>query len=77
MREVVEVIVQYLVDRPEDVVVTESTRGNTVFVQVRVARGDTGKVIGKQGRIINAIRSVAATAAARQELRAVVNVEGN
>lgn len=77
MREVVEVIVQYLVDRPEDVVVTESTRGNTVFVQVRVARGDTGKVIGKQGRIINAIRSVAGTAAARQQLRAVVNVEGN
>lgn len=77
MREVVEVIVQYLVDRPEEVVVTENTRGNTLFVNVRVGRGDMGKIIGRQGRIINAIRSVAATAAARHDLRAVVNVDGD
>lgn len=77
MREVVEVIVQYLVDRPEEVEVSETTRGNTLFVQVRVGRGEMGKVIGRQGRIINAIRSVASVAAARQEMRAVVNVEGD
>ncbi len=75
MREVVEVIVQYLVDRPEEVVVSDNVRGNTVFVNVRVGRGETGKVIGRGGRIINAIRAVAATAAARQEMRAVVNID--
>ncbi len=76
MREVVEVIVLALVDRPEEVVVNESTRGNTVYIQVNVGQGEMGKVIGRQGRIINAIRQVAATAAARHNQRAVVNVEG-
>ena len=77
MREVVEVLVQALVDRPEEVEVTESTRGNTVYLQVMVGQGEMGKVIGKQGRIINAIRAVANAAAARDDLRAVVNVEGD
>jgi predicted RNA-binding protein YlqC (UPF0109 family) len=76
MREVVEVLVQALVDRPEESVVSENERGNTLFLNVKVGHGDMGKVIGRQGRIINAIRAVAATAAARQNMRCVVNVDG-
>jgi len=75
MREVVQVLVEALVDYPEDVEVDESVRGSTVHLRVTVGQGDMGKVIGRQGRIINAIRAVANTAAARHDLRAVVNVD--
>ena len=76
MREVVEVLVQALVDRPEEVEVIETgRRGNTIHLEVTVGQGEMGKVIGKQGRIINAIRAVANTAAAREDMRAVVNVD--
>jgi predicted RNA-binding protein YlqC (UPF0109 family) len=75
MKEVVEVLVQALVDDPDQVEVIEvSRRGNTVHLQVNVGPGDMGKVIGKQGRIANAIRTVAATAAARHNLRALVDI---
>lgn len=76
MREVVEVLVQSLVDQPEESVVHEQVRGNTLFLRVQVAPRDMGKVIGRQGKIINAIRAVASSAAARQNLRCVVNVDG-
>jgi predicted RNA-binding protein YlqC (UPF0109 family) len=74
MMEVVDVLVCALVDNPEAVEVEEmSQHGNTVHIEVRVAPGDIGKVIGKQGRIANAIRTVANTAAARQNLRAIID----
>jgi predicted RNA-binding protein YlqC (UPF0109 family) len=76
MKELVEVLVHALVDRPDEVDVLEQTRGNTVYLTISVGPGDMGKVIGKQGRIINAIRAVVATAAARHDLRAIVNVDG-
>lgn len=75
MEEVVEVLVQSLVDYPDDVRVTETSRkGNMVYLEVVVAPGDIGKVIGKGGRIANAIRTVANTAAARQNLRAMIDI---
>lgn len=75
MEEVVEVLVQSLVDQPDDVRVTETSRkGNMVYLEVVVAPGDIGKVIGKGGRIANAIRTVANTAAARQNLRAMIDI---
>ena len=74
MMEVVDILVCALVDNPESVEVEEmSQHGTTVHVEVRVAPGDIGKVIGKQGRIANAIRTVANTAAARQNLRAIID----
>ena len=74
MTEVVEVLVRALVEHPDEVEVVEtSRRGNTVHLGVTVAPGDMGKVIGKQGRIANAIRSVANGAAARENLRAIVD----
>ena len=58
MKELVEVIAKSLVDNPEEVVVTEKDNGKSILVELKVAPTDMGKVIGKQGRIAKAIRSV-------------------
>ncbi len=73
MKEVVEVLVSALVEHPEQVEVTESTRGGTVHIEVTVAPSDMGKVIGRHGRIAQAIRTLASTAAAKENRRAVVD----
>ena len=74
MKDLVEVIAKALVDDPESVVVTErEERGNTVL-EVRVADSDMGKVIGKQGRIAKAIRSVVKAAAAKEDKKVVVDI---
>ena len=58
MKELVEVIAKALVDNPDEVVVTEKEEGKNVTIELHVAASDIGKVIGKQGRIAKAIRSV-------------------
>ena len=58
MKELVEVIAKALVDNPEEVVVTESEKEDEIVIELKVAASDVGKVIGKQGRIAKAIRSV-------------------
>ena len=58
MKDLVEVIAKALVDNPDEVVVTEKTEGKNIVVELHVAQSDMGKVIGKQGRIAKAIRSV-------------------
>ena len=58
MKELEEVITKALVDDPESVVVTEREEKKATVLEVRVADSDMGKVIGKQGRIAKAIRSV-------------------
>ena len=58
MKELVEVIAKALVDNPDEVVVTEKDEGKNVTIELHVAASDMGKVIGKQGRIAKAIRSV-------------------
>ncbi len=58
MKELVEVIAKALVDNPEEVVVTEKKEGKSLILELHVAQADMGKVIGKQGRIAKAIRSV-------------------
>lgn len=58
MKELVEVIAKALVDNPDEVVVTEKEDGRNITVELHVAASDMGKVIGKQGRIAKAIRSV-------------------
>jgi predicted RNA-binding protein YlqC (UPF0109 family) len=74
MEEVIEVLARGLVEFPDEVRIVEADqRGNTYYVTVAVAPSDVGKVIGRQGRIANAIRAVAATVAARDGLRAVVD----
>lgn len=74
MRELVEVIAKALVDHPEDVVVTEKEEGKAIVLEVKVADSDMGKVIGKQGRIAKAIRSVVKAAAAKEDKKVIVDI---
>lgn len=74
MRELVEVIAKALVDHPEEVVVTEREDGKTLVLEVKVAESDMGKVIGKQGRIAKAIRSVVKAAATKEDKKVIVDI---
>ena len=74
MKELVEVIAKALVDFPEDVSVTETVNERTIVVELRVAKSDMGKVIGKQGRIARAIRSVVKAAASKEDKKVVVEI---
>ena len=70
MKELVEYIVKSLVDQPDEVHVTETQSGDTTILELSVAAPDMGRVIGKGGRIINAIRKLLQVAAAKQGKRA-------
>ena len=74
MKELVEVITKALVDNPDEVVVTEKQEEKATFVEVHVAESDMGKVIGKQGRIAKAIRSVVKAAAAKEDRKVIVDI---
>ena len=74
MKEIVEVIAKALVDYPDQVVVTETETDKSIVVELRVAQSDMGKVIGKQGRIAKAIRSVVKAAASKSEKKVIVDI---
>lgn len=74
MKELVEVIAKALVDNSDEVVVTEKTEGKNVTVELHVAASDMGKVIGKQGRIAKAIRSVVKAASSKDNKRVDVEI---
>ncbi|MBQ8946831.1 MAG: KH domain-containing protein [Lachnospiraceae bacterium] len=74
MKELVEVIAKYLVEHPEEVVVTEEESGKNLVVKLHVAESDMGKVIGKQGRIAKAIRSVVKAASTFDNRRVDVEI---
>lgn len=74
MKELVEVITRALVDDPDSVVVTEREEKKASVLEVRVADSDMGKVIGKQGRIAKAIRSVVKAAAAKEDKKVIVDI---
>lgn len=74
MKELVEVIAKSLVENPDEVVVTEKETGKSIVLELKVAPSDMGKVIGKQGRIAKAIRSVVKAAAAKEDKKVVVDI---
>ncbi len=75
MKEVLEIIAKSLVDYPEEVNVKEIiNEDQTVTLELRVADGDMGKVIGKQGRIAKAIRTVVKAAASREDKKVAVEI---
>lgn len=74
MKELVEVIAKSLVDLPDEVVVTEKETEKGLVLELKVAPSDMGKVIGKQGRIAKAIRSVVKAAAAKEDKKVVVDI---
>ena len=75
MKELVEVIAKALVDNPDGVVVTESMKGEDTLIELKVAPADMGKVIGKQGRIAKAIRSVVKAAASKEDRKVIVEIQ--
>lgn len=72
MKELVEVLAKALVDNPLAVSVTRREEDYAVIIELRVAPEDMGKVIGKQGRIAKAIRTVVRAAASRGESKKVI-----
>ncbi len=74
MKELVEVIAKSLVDFPEEVEVTEKEDEKSIVVELHVAASDMGKVIGKQGRIAKAIRSVVKAAASKTDKKVIVDI---
>ena len=74
MKELVEVLAQSLVDHPEAVVVTETEKTDEIILELKVDPDDMGKVIGKQGRIAKAIRSVVKAAAAKEDKKVIVDI---
>lgn len=75
MKEVLEIIAKSLVDYPEQVDVKEiNNEDQTVTLELRVAESDMGKVIGKQGRIAKAIRTIVKAAASRENKKVAVEI---
>lgn len=75
MKELVEVIAKSLVENPDEVVVTETETDKGILIGLKVSAEDMGKVIGKQGRIANAIRTVVKAAASKEEKRVIVDIQ--
>ncbi|MBO6111709.1 MAG: KH domain-containing protein [Lachnospiraceae bacterium] len=73
MKELVEVIAKALVEKPDEVIVSQTEDADMINVELKVAPGDMGKVIGKSGRIAKAIRTVVKAASTKTDKK--VNVE--
>ena len=74
MKEFVEFIAKHLVDKPEEVEVTEVDGERTVVYELRVGDGDLGKVIGRRGQTAKSIRTLLAAASAKTGKRAVLEI---
>ena len=74
MKELVEVIAKALVDHSEGVVVTETVHPKSIVLELKVDPEDMGKVIGKQGRIARAIRTVVKSAASKDDKKVIVEI---
>jgi predicted RNA-binding protein YlqC (UPF0109 family) len=74
MKELVELVAKAIVDHPDQVDVTQEDLGDQVVLRLRVAEEDMGRIIGKQGRIANALRTLLRVAAARQGTKAVLEI---
>ena len=74
MKDLIKKIAEHLVDRPEQVNVTESKGGTTSIFELSVAKADVGKVIGKQGRTASAMRTILNAVSARENRRSVLEI---
>ena len=74
MKELVEVIAKSLVEHPDEVVVTENEKEDAVIIELKVGPSDMGKVIGRQGRIAKAIRTVVKAASSKSSKKVIVDI---
>jgi hypothetical protein len=75
MKELVEYIVKGLVDHPDEVAVSENRRGGDVALQLHVSADDMGRVIGKGGKVANALRALLRAMAAKDNLRVTLDID--
>lgn len=75
MKELVKIIAESLVDHPEEVKVTETEKEEAIVIELKVAADDMGKVIGKQGRIAKAIRTVVKAASSKTDKKVIVEIQ--
>lgn len=74
MKQILLDIAKAIVEHPDEVVVTEKVSGNTVVLELSVAKSDMGKVIGRGGKIAKSIRTVMKAAAIRADKRVIVDI---
>ena len=74
MKELIEFIAKAIVDAPDDVVISEETIEDRITLKLQVADDDKGRVIGKQGRIVQAMRTLLRVKAAKQGVRATLEI---
>lgn len=73
MKDILEVVIKNLVDNPDEVSINEVTEAKSICYEVKVAKNDMGKVIGKQGKMAKAIRSIMKAVAVKEHKK--INVE--
>jgi predicted RNA-binding protein YlqC (UPF0109 family) len=74
MKELIAYIAKALVDKPEEVIVTEIEGEQTSVIELKVAKEDLGKVIGKQGRTARAMRTILSASSTKLKKRAVLEI---
>ncbi len=74
MDKLIQIIAQSLVDRPDEVTVSEVLGGQTTVLELAVAKSDLGKVIGKQGRIADALRTILNAASSKARRRMILEI---
>lgn len=74
MVELIHYVVSYLVEYPDQIEITEVEDDRMIHIQLKVAESDTGKVIGRQGRIAKAIRAILKSSSSRESKRYVLDI---
>lgn len=74
LKDLIEYLARALVDHPDEVVVTEISGEQTIVLELKVAKDDLGKVIGKQGRTVKAMRALLSAASAKLRKRADLEI---
>lgn len=69
MKELIEYVAKSLVDKPDNVAIEQRMEGNLTVLELRVSKEDYGKIIGKQGRTIKALRTLVSAACAKNGLK--------
>ncbi len=74
MKELIEYLARFIADDPDSVVVTEEEEEDRIVIRLEVANDDKGKVIGREGRVAQAMRTLLRVAAAKRGVRAVLEI---
>ena len=77
MRELIEYLIKHLVNKPDQIIINEVSGEKTSILQLWVADGDMGQVIGRKGKIVESLRHILTAAAARQGKRYILEILEN